>query len=138
MPSLLDQVFELLPEAVDGYIDQDRAKKRVRVRADDGRTVTLYFRPPVIAAAMKAPGHLAWFGDKAWSPLRRWVALLSVHIDESINALNKATEYVQHEGGFRPIGDPAEDESLTDFDSTGAYLLLGGQVSDTDHGATDR
>lgn len=40
MASPLDEVFELLPE-VEGYVDQDRPKRRIRVRADDGRVVTL-------------------------------------------------------------------------------------------------
>lgn len=131
MQSPLDEVFALLPETVTGYIDQDRAKKRIRVRADDGRVVTLFFRPAVVADGVAhAAEDLHWFGPPGWSPAKRWVALTSIHIDESINGLVKGTEYVQRAGGFDPIGETTEDHGydIENFDPTGAYAVMGDRV----------
>lgn len=107
MPSVLDDVFALIPEVLPEYVDQDVGRKCIRARAADGRVVTLYFHPSITAAGIRScerDGDAGWFGDSSWSPLRRWVALTSVHIDESINALGRshATDYVQVDGGFDP------------------------------------
>ncbi|MFE7846187.1 hypothetical protein ACFUTX_13455 [Microbacterium sp. NPDC057407] len=127
MASPLDQVFELLPEVVEGYLDQDRTKKRIRVRAADRRIVTVYFSPAVVSAGLKKAEDLAWFGDRGWSPARRWVALTSIHIDESINGLTKADAYRQRAGGFDPV-DPTttfDEFDATDFDGPGSYFRQG-------------
>lgn len=108
MSSVLDEVLALIPDVVPGYIDQDPAHGRFRVRADDGRIVTLSLSAKYTAAGIRMcepSGDAGWFGDPAWSAARRWVALMSVHVDESINVLgrNHATAYRQVDGGFDPL-----------------------------------
>lgn len=107
MSSVLDDVFDLIPEVVSEYVDHDSHRKVVRVRANDGRIVSLYFSPGITAEGIRScrPGGSAgWFGIRSWTPTRRWVALASIHIDESINAIGRshATAYMQVEGGFDP------------------------------------
>lgn len=108
MPSVLDEVFALIPTVLPEYVDQDPSRKCIRARADDGRTVTLFFKPRLTAEGITScqrDGDNGWFGQPGWSPIRRWVAMASIHIDESINAMGRdhATEYVQVEGGFDPL-----------------------------------
>lgn len=108
MTSILSEVFAIVPEVLPEYIDSDLSRKMIRVRADDGRTVTLYFSPKLSAEGIRSchpDGDVGWFGHSSWTPTRRWVALMAVHVDESINAVGRshATEYVQVEGGFDPV-----------------------------------
>ena len=120
MASQFDEFFALLPEVVEGYIDCDRAQERIRVRADDGRTVTVQLRPHIVRDALSEPTDDSWGGDPSWSQLRQWMALMSIHLDESINALDVSTEYVQRAGGFDPVTtSPAPDsEEQPRFDPT--------------------
>jgi len=135
MTSPLDEFFALLPEAIEGYVDQYRAIKRIHVRAADGRTVTVYFRPEIIKEALADPADISWLGQPGWSPLRRWIALMSVHLDESINGLGKASEYVQRAGGFDPVEGsrlPDDESDLTGIDPARTYAIMGDRVLDAD------
>jgi hypothetical protein len=105
---VLDEVFATFPDVLPEYVDRDPARKCIRARADNGRVVTLFFHPRIAAAGISScrpDGDNGWFGEPGWSPVRRWVVLTSIHADESINATgrDRATEYIQVEGGFDPL-----------------------------------
>ncbi|MCI2957176.1 hypothetical protein MN032_05685 [Agromyces atrinae] len=116
----IDEFFALLPEAIEGYIDCDRAQERMRVRADDGRIVTVQLHPHIVRDALSKPTYDPWEGMFDWSPLRRWMALMSIHLDESINTLDTSTEYVQRAGWFDPVtaGPTPDAEEEPRFEPT--------------------
>ncbi|PWC05661.1 hypothetical protein DCE94_05240 [Agromyces badenianii] len=107
MNDTVHDVFVVLPEVIDGYIDQDEPRREMRVRKTDGRIATFRFDDELVrhgVAKAQPDGELGWFGEREWSPARRWVALISVHVEEALLAgdTSHATQYAQVAFGFAP------------------------------------